>query len=86
MAFMQVNADDCGAGSVEYNERAHKTLKWCGFRQSRVARRAHFVDGRTWGHFYFDLLRGEYLERRMKLLRQTLGDGLTQYLEIYRLS
>jgi RimJ/RimL family protein N-acetyltransferase len=86
MAFMQLDANRCDAGTVEYNDRAQKTLKWCGFKQSGAARKVHFVNGRTWDHFYFDLLRKEYLERRMELLRQTLGDGLTRYLETRRIS
>jgi RimJ/RimL family protein N-acetyltransferase len=86
MAFMQLNADRCDAGSVEYNARAHKTLKWCGFKQSGTTRKAHFVNGRTWDHFHFDLMREEYLERRMELLRQTLGDRLTQYLKTHGIS
>jgi len=80
MAFMQLNAERCDAGSVEYNSRAHKTLMWCGFKKSGTFRKIHYVNGRKWDHFYFDLLRDEYLNVRMKLLKQTLGDKLKEYL------
>jgi RimJ/RimL family protein N-acetyltransferase len=81
MAFMQLNAERCDAGSVEYNSRAHKTLMTCGFKKSGTYRKIHFVNGRKWDHFYFDLLREEYMNVRMELLRQTLGDKLEQYLQ-----
>lgn len=83
MAFTQLNAERCEAGSVEFNKRAHKTLTWCGFKKSGTFRNFHFVNGRKWDDYYFDLLREEYLEVRMKLLKQTLGNGLKQYLETY---
>ncbi len=83
MAFTQLNAERCEAGSVEYNKRAHRTLTWCGFKKSGIFRDFHFVNGRKWDDFYFDLLREEYLKVRMRLLRQTLGSGLEQYLETY---
>ena len=85
MAFMQLNAERCDAGSVEYNQRAHKTLRWCGFKQSGLTRKIHFVNGHKWDHFYFDMLREEYLARRMELLEQTLSKSLTQYLETFRI-
>ncbi len=85
MAFMQLNAERCDTGSVEYNKRAHKTLKWCGFAQSGSFREIHFVNGHLWNHFYFDLLRREYLERRMELLRETLKEQLEQYLETFEI-
>jgi RimJ/RimL family protein N-acetyltransferase len=86
MAFMQLNVERCDAGSVEYNGRAHKTLMWCGFTKSGTYRKIHYVNGRKWDHFYFDLLREEYLNMRMELLRKTLGDKLEQYLEMNRIS
>ena len=84
MAFIQLNVERCDAGSVEYNSRAHKTLKWCGFKKSGTYRKTHYVNGRKWDDFYFDLLREEYLKARMELLRQTLGSSLEQYLETYK--
>ncbi len=80
MVFMQLNAERCDAGSVEYNSRAHKTLMWCGFKKSGIRRKVHYVNGRKWDHFYFDLLRDEYLNVRLKLLKQTLGDRMKEYL------
>jgi RimJ/RimL family protein N-acetyltransferase len=85
MAFMQLNTERCDAGSVEYNTRAHKTLMACGFKKSGTSRKVHYVNGRKWDHFYFDLLREEYLNGRMELLKQTLGDKLKQYLETNRI-
>jgi RimJ/RimL family protein N-acetyltransferase len=86
MGFMQLNAERCDAGSVEYNNRAHKTLIACGFKKSGTYRRIHYVNGRKWDHFHFDLLREEYLDMRMTLLRQTLRDKLEQYIETNRVS
>jgi RimJ/RimL family protein N-acetyltransferase len=81
MSFMQLNAERCDAGSVEYNTRAHKTLMKCGFKRSGVQRKVRYVNGRKWDHYYFDLLREEYLEKRMELLKDTLKDKLARYLE-----
>lgn len=81
MSFMHLNAERCDAGSVEYNTRAHKTLTKCGFKKSGIQRKVQYVNGRKWDHFYFDLLRDEYLKTRMKLLKETLRDKLSQYLE-----
>ena len=86
MTFMQLNAERCDAGSVEYNSRAHKTLMWCGFKKSGTYRKIHYVNGRKWDHFYFDLLREEYYAVRMELLRKTLKDRLEQYLNKNRIS
>ena len=80
MAFMQLNVERCDAGSVEYNTRAHKTLMACGFKKSGIQRKIHSVNGRKWDHFYFDLLREEYLHARMELLKQVLDTKLEQYL------
>ena len=75
----------CEAGSVEYNSRAHKALMSCGFRKSGTQRQAHYVNGRKWDHFYFDLMREEYLSLRTNLLKQTLGDEVEQYLNTSRI-
>ncbi len=85
MVFLQLNAERCDAGSVEYNSRAHKTLMWCGFKKSGTFRKIHYVNGRRWDHLYFDLLREEYLKVRMELLRKTLQNRLDQYLETSRI-
>ncbi len=85
MAFIQFNAERCEAGSAEYNSRAHKTLTACGFKKSGTYRKIHHVNGRRWDHFYFDLLRDEYLRGRMRLLKQTLGEKLEQYLDTNRI-
>jgi len=80
MCFNQLDLQRCEAWSVEYNVRAHKSLEWCGFKKAGVVRKASFVNGRTWDGFHFDLLREEYLERRMDLLKQTLGEQFEEYL------
>ncbi len=80
MAFIQLNAGRCDAGSVEYNRRAHRTLMGCGFRKSGTYRKVHYVNGRKWDHFYFDLLRDEYMKVRLDLLKKTLGAKAEQYL------
>ncbi|MCW3981603.1 MAG: GNAT family N-acetyltransferase [Candidatus Bathyarchaeota archaeon] len=85
MAFIQLNAERCDAGSVEYNTRAHRTLTACGFKKSGTYRKVHYVNGQKWDHFYFDLLREEYMKVRMDLLKQTLGDKTEQYLEASRI-
>jgi len=79
MAFYHLNAERCDAWSVEYNRRAHVVLEACGFRKSGMARQSHFVDGKKWDDFHFDILREEYLEKRMELLKQTLGNRLDEY-------
>jgi RimJ/RimL family protein N-acetyltransferase len=81
MAFMQLNVERCDAGSVEYNTRAHKTLMACEFKKSGIQRKIHNVNGRKWDHFYFDLLREEYLHARVELLKQVLDTKLEQYLK-----
>ena len=86
MTFMQLNAERCDAGSVEYNKRAHKTLISCGFQKSGIYRKVHFVNGCKWDHFYFDLLREEYLNLRKELLERVLRDKLDEYLETTRIS
>jgi RimJ/RimL family protein N-acetyltransferase len=86
MAFMQLNMERCDAGTVEFNVRAQKTLTACGFRMSGRCREIHYVNGRKWDHFYFDMLREEYLSMRIELLRQTLKDKMEQYLDANRTS
>jgi len=81
MAFNQMNADRCEASSVEYNRRSHKALEACGFKKTGVFRQCVFVNGRTWDDYAFDLLREEYLEQRMTLLKQVLGDKAEDYLK-----
>jgi RimJ/RimL family protein N-acetyltransferase len=81
MSFYQLNAERCEAWSVEYNHRAHNALEACGFKKGGVVRQAAFVNGRKWNGFHFDILRDEYLEIRMGLLKQTLGDKLEEYLK-----
>lgn len=81
IAFHQLNMERCEAWSVEYNQRAHKALEACGFKKSGVVRHSAFVNGRKWNGFYFDILRDEYLNIRMGLLKQTLGDKLEEYIK-----
>ncbi|MFQ6068315.1 MAG: GNAT family N-acetyltransferase [Candidatus Bathyarchaeia archaeon] len=81
MSFNQLNAERCEAWSVEYNHRAHRTLEACGFKKGGVVRQAAFVNGRKWDGFHFDILRDEYLNIRMNLLKQMLGDKLEKYLK-----
>jgi RimJ/RimL family protein N-acetyltransferase len=81
MSFNQLNVERCEASSVEYNPRAHKALEACGFKKVGVTRQSAFVSGRKWDRFHFDILRDEYLKMRENLLKQTLGDGLEEYLK-----
>ncbi|NIO36542.1 hypothetical protein GTO27_02445 [Candidatus Bathyarchaeota archaeon] len=67
--------------SVKYDRRAHQTLESCGFKKGGALGQAAFVYGRRWYHFHFDILRSEYLNMRMELLKRTLGDRLYEYLE-----
>jgi RimJ/RimL family protein N-acetyltransferase len=80
MCFNQLGLERCEAWSVEYNVRAHKSLESCGFKKVGVVRQATFVNGRKWDGFHFDILREEYLQRRMDLLKETLEDKLEEYL------
>lgn len=79
MSFNQLNVERCEAWSVEYNHRAHKALEACGFKKGGAMRQAAFVNGRRWDGFHFDILRDEYLNMRMDLLKQTLGDKSEKY-------
>jgi RimJ/RimL family protein N-acetyltransferase len=81
MAFYQLNVERCEASSVEYNQRAHRVLEECGFKRVGVQRQAHFVNGRAWDDFHFDILRDEYLRMRSGLLKQVLGEKLEEYLQ-----
>ena len=81
MSFNQLNMERCEAWSVEYNHRAHKALEACGFKRGGAMRQAAFVNGRKWDGYHFDILRDEYLNTRMALLKQTLGDKAEDYSE-----
>jgi len=81
MAFNQFNAERCQAWSVEFNRRAHSALEACGFKKGGAARQTVFVNGRKWDSYPFDILRDEYLNIRMDLLKQTLGDKAEGYIK-----
>lgn len=81
MSFIHLGLDHCQAGSVEYNTRAHRTLKACGFKKCRAMRDVMFVAGKKWDMFYFDILQEEYMNIRMNLLKKTLGDSVQDYLK-----
>jgi RimJ/RimL family protein N-acetyltransferase len=81
MAFFHLNLERGEAWSVEYNTRAHKALEACGFKKSGVLRETSFVNGKRWNSYYFDILKKEYLELRMELLKKTLGEKLDEYLK-----
>jgi RimJ/RimL family protein N-acetyltransferase len=80
MAFNQLNSERCQAWSVEYNHRAHNALEACGFKKGGAARQTVFVNGRKWDSYHFDILRDEYLNIRLDLLKQTLGDKAEEYI------
>jgi len=80
MAFNQFNAERCQAWSVEYNRRAHSALEACGFKKGGAARQTVFVNGRKWDSYHFDILRDEYLNIRLDLLKQTLRDKTEEYI------
>ena len=81
MAFIHLGLEHCQAWSVEYNTRAHRALEACGFKKGGVLRNTVFVAGRKWGSFHFDILREEYMDMRMNLLKKTLGDSVQEYLK-----
>lgn len=81
MAFNQLNAERCQAWSVEYNRRAHSALEACGFKKAGVTRQTVFVNGRKWDGYFFDILRNEYLDTRLDLLKRTLGDKAKDYID-----
>lgn len=80
MAFHQLNMERCQAFSVEYNHRAHKVLKACGFKKAGQFREIVHVNGRNWDSYHFDILRREYLKIRTNLLKETLGNKAEEYL------
>jgi len=80
MAFNQLNAERCQAWSVGYNRRAHNALEACGFKKGGAVRQTVFVNGRKWDSYYFDILRDEYLNIRLDLLKRTLGDKAENYI------
>ena len=81
MGFMHFGLEECNAWSVEYNIRAHRTLEACGFKKCGAFRDIVFVAGRKWAMFYFELLREEYMNIRMNLLKKTLEDSIQDYLK-----
>jgi len=81
MSFIHLGLEHCQAWSVEYNTRAHRALEACGFKKGGVLRNTVFVAGRKWGSFHFDILREEYMDMRMNLLKKTLGDSVQDYLK-----
>ena len=81
MSFIHLNMDRCEAWSVEYNTRAHRVLEFCGFKKGGVVRNTVYVAGRKWGSFHFDVLRDEYMNIRMGLLKKILGEKIDIYLE-----
>jgi RimJ/RimL family protein N-acetyltransferase len=81
MSFIHLGLEHCQAWSVEYNTRAHKALESCGFKKGGVMRNTVYVAGRKWGSFHFDILREEYMDLRMSLLKKVLGDRVDNYLE-----
>jgi RimJ/RimL family protein N-acetyltransferase len=81
MSFIHLGLEHCQAWSVEYNSRAHKALESCGFKKGGVMRNTVYVAGRKWGSFHFDILREEYMDLRMSLLKKVLGDRVDNYLE-----
>jgi RimJ/RimL family protein N-acetyltransferase len=81
MSFIHLGLEHCQAWSVEYNTRAHRALETCGFKKGGILRNTVFVAGRKWGSFHFDILREEYLDLRMNLLKKTLGDSVQDYLK-----
>lgn len=81
MAFVHLNIERCEAWSVEYNTRAHRVLEFCGFKKGGVIRNTVYVAGKKWSSFHFDMLREEYMNIRMNLLKKMLGEKVKAYLE-----
>lgn len=81
MSFFHLNMERCEAWSVEYNTRAHRTLEACGFKKVGVMRETSFVNNKRWNSYLFDILRQEYLDIRERLLKETLGEKLDEYLK-----
>ncbi|MCK4483028.1 hypothetical protein KAU55_07345 [Candidatus Bathyarchaeota archaeon] len=59
-------------------------LEFCGFKKGGVIRDTVYVAGKKWSSFHFDMLREEYLNIRMNLLKKTLGEKVDAYLDITR--
>jgi RimJ/RimL family protein N-acetyltransferase len=81
MSFIHLNMERCQAWSVEYNIRAHRVLEFCGLKKGGAVRNTVYVAGRKWSSFHFDVLREEYLNLRMGLLKKILGEKISTYLE-----
>jgi len=81
MSFIHLNMERCQAWSVEYNTRAHRVLEFCGFKKGGVVRNTVYVAGKKWGSFHFDVLREEYMNIRMDLLKKMLAEKTDIYLE-----
>lgn len=81
MSFIHLNLEHCQAWSIEYNKRAHKVLEACGFKKGGIMRNTAYVAGKKWGSFHFDILREEYMNTRMDLLKRILGEKVGTYLE-----
>jgi len=81
MCFFHLNQERCEAWGVEYNTRAHKSLEACGFKKVGTLRETSFVNNKRWNSYVFDILRQEYLDMREKLLKETLGEQLAEYLK-----
>ncbi|HML03838.1 MAG TPA: GNAT family protein [Candidatus Bathyarchaeia archaeon] len=81
MGFIHLGLNSCQAGSVEYNTRAHRTLEACGFKKCGIVREVVFVAGKKWAMLHFDVLREEYMDIRINLLKKTLGDSVQDYLK-----
>jgi len=81
MCFIHLNMDHCQAWSIEYNTRAHRALESCGFKKGGVMRNTAYVAGKKWSSFHFDILREEYMDLRMGLLKKMMGDRTQLYLE-----
>ena len=81
MSFIHLNMESCQAWSVEYNTRAHNVLEVCGFKKGGVMRNTVYVAGRKWSSFHFDILREEYMNIRMDLLKKMLGQKVDDYFE-----
>lgn len=81
MSFIHLNMERCQAWSIEYNTRAHKVLESCGFKKGGVMRNTVYVSGKKWSSFHFDILREEYMNIRMDLLKKMLDERFEDYLE-----
>ena len=81
MSFIHLNMERCEAWSIEYNTRAHNVLEFCGFKKGGVMRNTVYVAGRRWSSFHFDILREEYMNIRMSLLKKILGEKVDAYLK-----